>query len=364
VHDVVLLGAGPAGCATAIALADAGLSVAVVSRTARREPVGECLAPAAMPLLRTLGVDDLADDGHLPCHGTTSVWGSDTPQSHSFLTEPWGHGWHLDRRRFDARLENRARQAGVVVEKIDGAAAVTDIAAGWEVETPGARRRCAFLVDATGRASWLGRRQGARRVEEDRQVAMTVFLRATNCDPEDTTTLVESVPGGWWYSALLPEGRLVAALTTDPDLLVRVESRAALEQLLETAPTTHARLNRHGAIPEGDPQLGPASGGILDPAAGTDWLAVGDAALSYDPLAGHGLTAALAGARDAAVAISATLGGSGDALGAYRKRVATAHTNYSRARREIYEQEQRWAGEPFWRRRHAAVGVPESPPEM
>src|SRR4028118_1738065 len=35
----------------------------------------------------------------------------------------------------------------------------------------------------------------------------------------DTYTLVEAMPDGWWYSALLADGRLAAAFMTDVDLL-------------------------------------------------------------------------------------------------------------------------------------------------
>ncbi|HYU25998.1 MAG TPA: hypothetical protein VEO74_12385, partial [Thermoanaerobaculia bacterium] len=51
--DVAIAGGGPAASAAAIALRRRGLSCAI-------------------------GLD-LARDGHLPCHGHRSVWGSDTP---------------------------------------------------------------------------------------------------------------------------------------------------------------------------------------------------------------------------------------------------------------------------------------------
>ena len=76
-----------------------------------------------------------------------------------------------------------------------------------------------FLLDATGRSAWLGRRCGALRIARDSQVASVAFLEARGRPIEDTTTLVEAVERGWWYSAALPDGRLVAAFMTDHDLL-------------------------------------------------------------------------------------------------------------------------------------------------
>src|SRR5204862_4938424 len=56
--DAVVIGAGPAGSATAILLARAGWSVALVERQRfpRRKVCGECIAASNLPLLHALGV--------------------------------------------------------------------------------------------------------------------------------------------------------------------------------------------------------------------------------------------------------------------------------------------------------------------
>ncbi len=56
--DAVVVGAGPAGAATAILLARAGWSVALVERQRfpRRKVCGECVAASNLPLLDTLGI--------------------------------------------------------------------------------------------------------------------------------------------------------------------------------------------------------------------------------------------------------------------------------------------------------------------
>jgi 2-polyprenyl-6-methoxyphenol hydroxylase-like FAD-dependent oxidoreductase len=57
--DVLVVGAGPAGLATAIAAARKGLRVTIadVRRPPINEPCGEGLLPAAVAALRTLGID-------------------------------------------------------------------------------------------------------------------------------------------------------------------------------------------------------------------------------------------------------------------------------------------------------------------
>src|SRR3954452_14387915 len=57
-YDAIVIGAGPAGSTTAILLARAGWSVAIVEKSSfpRRKVCGEFISATSMPLLRDLGV--------------------------------------------------------------------------------------------------------------------------------------------------------------------------------------------------------------------------------------------------------------------------------------------------------------------
>lgn len=58
--DAIVIGAGPAGAASAILLAQAGWSVALIEKqgVARRKICGECIAASNLPLLTALGIDE------------------------------------------------------------------------------------------------------------------------------------------------------------------------------------------------------------------------------------------------------------------------------------------------------------------
>jgi 2-polyprenyl-6-methoxyphenol hydroxylase-like FAD-dependent oxidoreductase len=85
---------------------------------------------------------------------------------------------------------------------------------------------------------------------------------------------------------------------------------------------------------------------------GAGWLAVGDAACSFDPLSSHGVTWALESGLAAARALDASFRGDRRALDDYADRVEAAFHNYLQARADFYGRERRWPDSPFWRRRH------------
>ena len=130
-----MLGGGPAGLSAAIGLAGRGLRIILVT-LARGEGdrIGESLSPAAGPLLRELGVwEDFVADGHAPCFGNASAWGSGEFRHHDFLRDPHGHAWHIDRRRFERRLAERAEAAGATIVVVAHAPRCERIGDRWRV---------------------------------------------------------------------------------------------------------------------------------------------------------------------------------------------------------------------------------------
>jgi flavin-dependent dehydrogenase len=261
----------------------------------------------------------------------------------------------VDRQAFETGLAERAAAAGadwrwghrlLRCEPSDG---------DWrlEIDTPAGREilEADFVADATGRAARLARRLGARRHRYDRLVGATALLRSP-APAADTYTLVEAVPEGWWYSALLADGRLAVAFMTDGDLLDR-RDRGAWWKGLEGTRETRARVEAHGYQGEGAPRVLPAETSRLDRIAGPGWLALGDAAAAYDPLSSHGIGSAMASGFYAGQAIASSLAGHPEeARDAYLKLLQDAYGACLDLQRYHYAQERRWPDAPFWRRRH------------
>jgi len=362
--DAVIFGAGPAGSATAIELNRAGASTVMVAGPARRAiRVGEAIPPVAKPLLQHLGVwDALAGDGHRIARGTESAWGEPHVRSTSFIRDPHGHGWILDRARFDARLQDVARLGGTTIV-CDARPSVSRRTDGrWMVELgEGLGRRhitTPWVIDANGRRSWLTRFTHMRRTAIDRLVAFVAHYRIGDVgDAEvDAMTLVESGADGWWYTVALPgNDRLVAYLTDTGDPSARVARTAAgFGALASSTRFIQHRLNRgHYTLRDG-PLIVAADSSRLAGVAGDGWLAAGDAAASFDPLSSQGILTALDLGVAAARVVVAPTGEIREAAARYCGRVDALYETYLTRRREIYAQERRWRQNRFWRDRHSA----------
>src|ERR1700683_5170843 len=87
---------------------------------------------------------------------------------------------------------------------------------------------------------------------------------------------------------------------------------------------------------------------------GEGWIACGDAAMSFDPISGQGIFAALHSGSAAAHAVHAALDGERVLLSAYARRLEEVWSIYRARRETLYASEQRWPARPFWSRRQQA----------
>jgi flavin-dependent dehydrogenase len=354
--DVAIIGGGPAASAAAISARQCGLRSIVIARQVRRgDQFGESLSPAAAATLHQLDLPPrFLDEEHRPCVGNASAWGSAELQRYDFIRDPRGHGWHIDRARFESRLREQALRAGAEwrvtcnplgVRAMDGG--------GWCLSSAVTAK---ITIDATGRAASFARRQGERRIDVDRQVGWVTFFASDDPPPADTTSWIEAVEHGWWYSAIMPSGRMVIVLFTDADL--QGAEAASVDASIAGTMHMRRRVALGGYRPIGPPRRVAAGGGRLSGFAGKDWLAAGDAAMVFDPLSGHGLTVALQSGRDAALAATGMLRGDASAGERYQSMLAAAYERYASMRRMYYLLEGRWPGAPYWRRRREAGNGP------
>jgi flavin-dependent dehydrogenase len=352
--DVTVVGDGPAGAATALALLARGVGVALVGHSPAVR-IGEHLPPRAWASLETLGARDLVARGpHRSCPGVASRWGGDAEEGRDYLFQPWLAGANLDRAAFDRDLANEVgRQRGRVFADRP-ARALAPAGGGWRLTLAGdVVVESAFIVDATGRRAWVGRRAGARIAAVDRLVALWARFRPDPA-PCDARLRVGAVSRGWCYAAPLADDTVAAAYLTDADLVPTPRDRAAAWTVqlrsgvaLGVAP---------GTLLGGGLRVVAARSQWLEPAAGRRWIAVGDAAMAFDPLSSAGIAKALADGVLAADTVTRALTGDVSAPDEWSAAVQHRLEIFLADRRHYYGLERRWPDSPFWRRR---LGTPD-----
>ena len=169
---------------------------------------------------------------------------------------------------------------------------------GWRLRLSDGEEACDWLVDATGRRGAVARLLGVKRRRFDRQVALVGWLATDRADDVDATLTVETTSSGWWYGCRLPGRRRVAGFVTAS----RPDPRTWESRLRATR---HLGRLVEGYRVERAPVARAADSTILERCFGPGWIAIGDAAVSYDPLASRGLVGALSSGLEAGSLVGA-----------------------------------------------------------
>lgn len=338
--DVVVAGAGPAGSATALRLATAGLRVALLDRATfpRDKACSEYMSPEGVRQLAALGVLGAVEDaGGRPIHGTTVVAPRGARLTGLFARA--GHvpfrptGLSVPRRILDEALLRAAAAAGAeVMERttvtglLGDGAAVAGVAAR---DAAGRRRdlRARVTVGADGLHSIVARRLGARRRGP---LTRWAFVAHVSEVPglADTAELHVARDG---YAGLNPLGRGIAnvAVVVPAARAAAARGRATgfFLEALDRFPGVRGRVRAERIVRE-VAVTGPFDSWarrVVAPGV----LLVGDAADFFDPFTGEGIWAALHGAELAAATLGAALERPGPVA-------AAALRPYARARRRAF----------------------------
>ncbi|CAM3993907.1 Phenylethylamine degradation protein PeaF [Pseudomonas reidholzensis] len=334
--QILVLGAGPAGAATAIGLRRLGYPVTVVSDW-RRFAAVEGVSQRVLDGLRHAGLGGALEQAATPATRYVRWNGEQLRLNQEFL---------LDRQRFDHALRDDLLQAGVTL--VEGR--VRAVRPGYAVTLEnGQILRGDFLVEARGRQAPLA----SDRLRGPETVSL---LNLWQSAPGEPASAVESLEDGWAWMARLADGRCYWQITLDA-------AAAGLPGKAQLADYCAARRRQSAWVTElFDAQaLAPAqvharsSTAILAGAcAGTDWLRVGDAAMAVDPLSGNGIFQSLSSALQAPVVINTLLRQPQRAELARRfhqERIEQLFLRFARLGRDFYRQERQRGGQGFWARR-------------
>lgn len=302
--DVCIIGGGPAGATIAHRLASFGHDVCLVERYAnnRHKPAAS-LPPNILPLLDVIGVRERVESAGFLRPGHTVVWWSESAPS---VTPYHGEkGLHVDRAEFDKLLLRNAETNGVrVLQPALSSQPIRTDDGSW-------RTSCRFLgesieivsrfvVDASGRRNILGGRQKTTSAP-----LLALYAEWTGMENEQAGGRIEASQQEWFWYAPLGRERSIVAVFVDPKRLTgirRAELASIYRELLERF-TLFQELRGDGRI-DGTIKAYDATSRYAETPVESDYLKLGDAAFTPDPLSSHGVVLAVATALQAAVVIN------------------------------------------------------------
>lgn len=297
--DVVVVGGGPAGCATALWAGRRGLRVQLLHRPDRDAyRPGETLHPGIEPLLRQLGAEQALLGPGFPRHaGHTVEWsGGRSFQAYgNDATGPW-LGFQACRQTLDHGLRATVRQAGITMTettRVDPVVIRDGNVAG--VRHSSGVTRASVVVDAAGARHWLARRLCLELRRCSPRLVARYGLVSGELPGRRTVPLLAADEGGWTWMAPVGSQRVA---------WVRLRVGGA--------------QRRRTGVPSALARFGPCSrtGGAdvtwrcVPATAGPGYVLVGDAAFVLDPLSSHGvLHAVMSGMMAAEMTAKSLLGG-------------------------------------------------------
>jgi flavin-dependent dehydrogenase len=346
--EICVLGGGPAGAVAARRLAQLGHDTVLVRRAWPPDAARtESLAPSTLSILDSLDLRGAIDPAIFLNERRALVrWGSDAPQDRHFGARSSGL---VERSSFDARLREAASAAGARV--IDAARVGSPKcvpAGGWStsIRMPNgpASIRSTFLVDARGKQ---------RRTMRWPRCPGTVALSAVWAGRIRLSreTRIEALNEGWVWGSPSPDKRYTATLFVDLSSIAGRDRMSRIRMYRKAlSGSTLLREILSGAMTR-PLSVRDATPGMAGELIGADFIRVGEAAFSIDPLSSQGIQCAIVSATQAAAAVHTILSPSQDRKAAvefYEARQRDTATEALRHATHFYREGLQRFDDPFW----------------
>ena len=304
--DVVIIGDGVAGLCLAYLLQQNDISTIVIglSKILPRMALAETLPPSSLVLLEQLGLKTLFERSALrKTYGYHSLWGTaHVMDTNFFFHRPFQYGLKLDKQKLLMELKNSLAQPVLAVDRwygFDPMESRLRIKCGTKEEVIKGK----IFVDGTGRKRSLLKQLHIPTEQSDQQLAFSCHLPRVYHPKIKHDVFTELFTQGWGIVSGLDERTNVLTLFTEQNLPLARDLRYYRkwqEVLSET------RILQDFLVSNLDVRVkvSIANSSRASQISGKNWLAIGDAAIAFDPLSSHGITNAVYTAWQAQEAIT------------------------------------------------------------
>jgi menaquinone-9 beta-reductase len=299
-YDVIVVGGGPAGSASASLFAAQGRRVLLLdaARFPRAKPCAEYVSPGGVDILRRLGALERIESSHP--HRWLRGMQLQAPSGRArhliaYRTSDGGtrHGLSVSRLVLDTALLEVARASGADVREGFSVRDIwqTDGRVGGVVGPDGERLAAALVIGADGLHSVVARAARARQlVLWPRRLGLVAHWNDVDW-PDDFGCLLVGRRGYVGIAPLDDRGQVSVGLVVGMPSGRLGPPLAALQAALSDYPEVYARLKR-GRLASPVRGVGPLATRVRR-SAGPGYRLVGDAAGFFDPFTGEGIFRAL-----------------------------------------------------------------------
>ncbi len=349
-YDVVVLGAGIAGTVLTYLLNQSVLKIKLIGEASQQlVKLGESLPPSALAMLERLNLDSFLRTQQTSS-GYQAVWGSDQLNNTGFGSETNNLaqtlGWKLDKLKLIDQIKNTFKPNVYLAAKVESIESNTH-GHNIYIKDQSVPLKAKILIDASGRKGFLSRNLGFTSHQFDQLLAYTVNVPKIPHQDISKPVLIEAFEHGWGLVSELDKHHNVLSLFTNKNSSIAVHCKK-LAQWQSLCQKTKYFKHFIPVNSEHKVHCLNASSRISAKLHADNWLLIGDAAMSFDPLSSHGITTAIYSAEQAAKAIKQQLTSPGEHFSHYAQNLTAIYNTYLNELVSLYRHENRWPQSGFW----------------
>ena len=293
--NVLIVGKGVSGLILAYLLHKKGINYTLLEReTNTTSPIlAETIPPSTLSLLHDIQLLSLFENCASRTYGYQSKWHTSTISDENFFKHaPYKYGLKLNKRKVITNLEKELTIKPIPYNQLlnidqNGKDVITSIKSNHRIQFI----KSNLIIDATGRNRAIGKKLGVSTKTYDENLAFICYVPKVGPHLK-YGFFTETFKDGWGTVSNLNETTRIITLYTF--------KKSSLHQKLNSFSNWHSILSNTVILKYCLPQNGDfkiignqANSSKTNQIVNNKFLAIGDAAISFDPISSHGISNAI-----------------------------------------------------------------------